>query len=229
MHHVIYLSGPMTGIPDFNYPAFDAATAKLRALGYTVLNPAEDFDADTELDYEEYIRKDIKHVLNATLLVLLPGWEESAGSHLEVAIAVGIGMPVALIEDVLVDEGEDITFIFNPHEGRRSLARLFGLAEQQESTDSILDEAHELVHGDRGEDYGHPLDDFSKTALIWSAIFGIPVEPEQVALGMIGVKMSREINKAKRDNRVDGAGYFETLDMVVNERARRAQVTREAL
>jgi hypothetical protein len=33
---------------------------------------------------------------------------------------------------------------------------------------------------------------------------------------MIGVKMSRECNRPKRDNRVDLAGYAETLDMVVN-------------
>ena len=31
---------------------------------------------------------------------------------------------------------------------------------------------------------------------------------------MVGVKISREANSPKRDNRVDGAGYFETLEMV---------------
>lgn len=224
----IYLSGPMTGYPDFNYPAFDYAAAKLRALGYNVLNPAEDFAGDTELDYEEYIRKDIKHVLTADLLVMLDGWEGSAGSHLEVAVAVGIGMPVALIDDVLSDDPDDLNYIFNPYEGRKALAVLFGLEEDASApAQSILEEAQSLVHGDRGEAYGHPFDDFSKTALIWSAIFGIPVTPEQVALGMVGVKISREINKPKRDNRVDGAGYFETLDMVA-QRREELQVTKEA-
>ena len=82
--------------------------------------------------------------------------------------------------------------------------------------DSILYEAHNLVHGVRGEDYGHPYEDFSRTAKIWSAILGVDVTPEQVALCMIGVKISRECNKPKRDNRIDIAGYAETLDMVVN-------------
>ena len=84
--------------------------------------------------------------------------------------------------------------------------------------ESILFEAHNLVHGVRGEDYGHPYEDFSRTAKIWSAILGVDVTPEQVALCMIGVKISRECNKPKRDNRVDIAGYAEALDMVVNYR-----------
>jgi hypothetical protein len=87
--------------------------------------------------------------------------------------------------------------------------------------ESILEEAKRIVHGDRGENYGHPFEDFSRTAMIWSAILGIDVEPEQVALCMVGVKISREVNRPKRDNIVDGAGYFETLDMVKNERERR--------
>ena len=87
--------------------------------------------------------------------------------------------------------------------------------------ESILEEAKRIVHGDRGENYGHPLEDFSRTAKIWSAILGIEVTAEQVALCMVGVKISREVNRPKRDNIVDGAGYFETLDMVKKERARR--------
>ena len=91
---------------------------------------------------------------------------------------------------------------------------------------SILIEAHELVHGDRGADYGHPLDDFGRTAGAVSALLAHklkePLTAEDVAVVMICVKLSREMNVPKRDNRLDGAGYFETLDMVVNERARRA-------
>lgn len=90
---------------------------------------------------------------------------------------------------------------------------------------SILDEAKKIVHGDRGENYGHPFEDFSRTAQIWSAVLGINVTPEQVALCMVGVKISREVNRPKRDNIVDGAGYFETLDMVKKERQRRESMS----
>ena len=41
MKKTIYVSGPMSGLPDLNFPAFHAAAAELRALGHTVVNPAE--------------------------------------------------------------------------------------------------------------------------------------------------------------------------------------------
>ena len=92
---------------------------------------------------------------------------------------------------------------------------------------SILTEAQGLVHGDRNSDYGHPLDDFSRTAAIWTVLLGgklkdgARIEPEDVGLCMVGVKLSRQINRPKRDNLTDAAGYCETVRMVVDEKARR--------
>ena len=92
---------------------------------------------------------------------------------------------------------------------------------------SILTEAQGLVHGDRNSDYGHPLDDFSRTAAIWTALLGgklkdgARIGPEDVGLCMVGVKLSRQINQPKRDNLTDAAGYCETVRMVIDERARR--------
>lgn len=37
----VYLAGPMRGVPHFNFPAFHAAAAELRARGYVVFSPAE--------------------------------------------------------------------------------------------------------------------------------------------------------------------------------------------
>lgn len=87
---------------------------------------------------------------------------------------------------------------------------------------SILMEAEALVHGDRNESYGHPLDDFKRTAKMWSAILGIEIRPEQVGLCMIAVKLSRECHRPKRDNLVDIAGYAETVEWAKDERQRRA-------
>lgn len=86
---------------------------------------------------------------------------------------------------------------------------------EEEVPQSVLLEAEGLVHGPRQQSYGHPYADFSRTAALWSAILGVDVEPEQVALCMIAVKLSRECNAHKRDNLVDIAGYAETASMVM--------------
>ena len=81
--------------------------------------------------------------------------------------------------------------------------------------ETILQEAQRLVHGPRQQSYGHPFDDFTRTGRMWGAILGREdVPPELVALCLIAVKISREVNAPKRDNRVDIAGYAETLDLV---------------
>ena len=89
-------------------------------------------------------------------------------------------------------------------------------------SETILQEAQRLVHGDRQADYGHPLDDFTRTAAMWSAILGFAVKAEQVGLCMAAVKISRQCNHPKRDNMTDLAGYAATVQMVVEERIRRA-------
>jgi hypothetical protein len=85
--------------------------------------------------------------------------------------------------------------------------------------ESILHEAHRLVHGDRGEDYGKPWIDLGRTARIVNAILSDKLKEDltakDVAKMMIAIKLSRETNKAKRDNRADIAGYAEVLDMIV--------------
>ncbi len=88
-------------------------------------------------------------------------------------------------------------------------------------TQTILQEAQGLVYGARNEDYGHPLDDLARTAQIWSAILGTHVSADQVALCMIGLKVSRLCHKYKRDSVVDVAGYAGTLEMIDAERAKR--------
>lgn len=90
----IYIAGPMTGIPDFNYPAFDAVAAELRSQGAEVVCPTELHDGDTGRGYEFYLRLGLKALLDCDEVVLLPGWGDSAGARLEAQIAVALGMDV---------------------------------------------------------------------------------------------------------------------------------------
>ena len=91
----LYISGPISGMPDLNFPAFNEAAAKLRAAGYTVTNPAE-MDAQDNgktLTWEEYMRRDIKVLMDCDGVALLPGWSYSRGANLEVDIAKRLSMP----------------------------------------------------------------------------------------------------------------------------------------
>lgn len=103
------------------------------------------------------------------------------------------------------------------------------VAAEKAARNSVLTEADGLVHGDRNAAYGHPLDDFSRTAGMVSAMLGHklkePLTAEDVILIMCQVKISRQINKPKRDNMVDLAGYAECADWVIEERARREERT----
>lgn len=85
---------------------------------------------------------------------------------------------------------------------------------------TILTEAHELINGPRADAYGSATDNGTRTALIWQAILGFPITPEQVMLCLLGLKIAREVHKPGRDNRVDMAGYAAVVDMVHVERER---------
>ena len=90
---MIYLSGPMTGLPGHNFPAFHAEAARLRALGYTVVNPAE-INHVRPGDWHQCLRADLKALLDCDAIVLLDGWETSQGAHLELHVAHRVGLEV---------------------------------------------------------------------------------------------------------------------------------------
>lgn len=91
---MIYLSGPMTGYIGWNYDAFHNAAKYLRDMGYEVFNPAEVFGGETTLPREDYMREDIRALLDCDTVMMLDGWQESEGAKLEYEIAKAIGLPV---------------------------------------------------------------------------------------------------------------------------------------
>lgn len=105
VNDVFYLSGPMTGLEDSNYPAFHAAADLLRLRGLSVLNPAETDAGSSDRSRSFYLRIDIENLLLATKVVLLPGWDDSAGSQLEVAIARELGLELLKYPDLTTIEG----------------------------------------------------------------------------------------------------------------------------
>lgn len=93
MSRAVYISGPMTGLPEFNFPAFNAKAAELRAAGHDVINPTEHGE-DGCTEWHEFLRKDIRLLMDCYAIHMLPGWENSKGARLELHIARELGMRV---------------------------------------------------------------------------------------------------------------------------------------
>ncbi len=96
----VYISGPMTGLPLLNKPAFTAAARELREAGYEVVNPAE-LDLGEGASWEAYMRHDIRALCDCDILALLPGWMDSKGAHLEVHIAHRIGLKLYTVAELV--------------------------------------------------------------------------------------------------------------------------------
>ncbi len=100
----VYLSGPMTGHPESNFPAFHAAAAALRAKGLEVVNPAEINVKGAENAADSYmacLRADLRAMMDCEAIALLAGWEKSNGANLELHVAHRVGMDVLFVDQLL--------------------------------------------------------------------------------------------------------------------------------
>ncbi len=113
----LYIAGPMSGIPHFNIPAFDAMAAKLRALGHEVVSPAELDGPETRAaiyasktgshrdlppgeTWGFYLSRDVRLLADDGIegVVVLPGWGKSKGARLETFVACALlDKPVYLL------------------------------------------------------------------------------------------------------------------------------------
>lgn len=114
-------------------------------------------------------------------------------------------------------------------------------ADEPKKVESILEEALRVTGGDRRRDYGSAKVNHDRIALLWAAWDVIssgsdeeiaaalsairPLAPEyreldsarDVAMKMILLKIAREANTPKRDNKVDMAGYARCLSQIDGE------------
>ena len=112
----VYISGPMSGIPESNFPAFHAAAASLRSLGIDVVNPAEINPGQPPADgagkeafdafYNACLRADIREMMGCDAVALLPGWQHSKGANLELHVAHRVGMRIYALHELLLDQFE---------------------------------------------------------------------------------------------------------------------------
>lgn len=99
----VYISGPMSNMPDLNFPAFNAAAAQLRQRGYDAVNPV-DLNPDPGTPWHECMRAGLKALCDCDAICLLPGWENSTGAYLELHVAHRIGLRIHQLEDLCPSE-----------------------------------------------------------------------------------------------------------------------------
>lgn len=82
---VIFLSGKMSGLPDFGRAHFAEAEAKMKARGYIVLNPAT---LPIGMEDNKYMPICIAMLDAADEVLMLEGWDKSKGARVEFAYAI---------------------------------------------------------------------------------------------------------------------------------------------
>ena len=87
----IYISGPITGMPDLNKRAFCDAEGELCAAGFVAVNPVYNGLPDSAA-WHEHMRADIKMLMDCDGIAMLDGWWLSKGARLEKHLAERLGM-----------------------------------------------------------------------------------------------------------------------------------------
>lgn len=121
----LYIAGPMRGLPDFNFPAFDRARDAIAAMGHEPVSPADHdrevlwerhrrrpeemdgyatgdlarYNADARVSFEELLGWDLKQIIDADGIALLDGWERSTGAGHEVYVARATGKRVFFVHE----------------------------------------------------------------------------------------------------------------------------------
>lgn len=102
----VYVAGPMSNLPDFNYPAFYDAEKRLSRFGYDVENPARHFDGDQTRPYKDYMREAVRALTRCDAIYLMDGWEQSEGARFELEVSRRIGLAVMFEQDLEALEGD---------------------------------------------------------------------------------------------------------------------------
>lgn len=112
----LYISGPMRGIPRYNFDEFDSFAAYLTARNYEYINPADhDREVDPECEsrpdfatgdpslanldnFHQLLGWDLAQIASSECdgVVMLPGWENSTGAQHERYVAEACGKCVML-------------------------------------------------------------------------------------------------------------------------------------
>lgn len=94
----VYLAGPMSGIPEYNYPHFNRVAKMLREqFKLEVVSPAEQGFKDSpfgNVKYDEVLKLCINLIEDVDAIVLLEGWTNSYGAKQELKAALDLNKKI---------------------------------------------------------------------------------------------------------------------------------------
>lgn len=94
-NQTVYLSGPMTGLPDYNRSAFNLRAEAFRAAGYTVNNPAEiSVEHGLGKSYGFYFKRAMQQLLQSDVVYVFGDITQSKGAQTEINVAKMAEIPV---------------------------------------------------------------------------------------------------------------------------------------
>jgi hypothetical protein len=204
-----YIAGPMRGYPRYNFNAFDEAVTHLSFRGDEFISPA---DIDREHGFDPYklphdhdwsqvpelvpqsaaVRRDVAAILECDAMYMLKGWQSSDGATAEYYIAKWLGLHV---------EFEDHT-------------------EDPDYVPDVIEEAGRLASVDRQSTYGHPIENWQRIVDSFAPMIqhkmkdGETLDIHDYWRLMVITKVSRDVHKPKRDNKVDIVGYVQCAQQV---------------
>lgn len=184
----VYIAGPMSGIDNYNFPAFNAMADKMRAAGWHVENPA-DHGLVTGAEWGDYLRYDIGCLASCEAIMLLPGWTASRGARLEVSIAKELGIKFIYADGAehapAVERQEPVTDSREREEFERAVTALYGHADLRKRTDGCY--ANEQIQSawwgwkERG---GVPV------CIYWDAPTGNCIDKKEATIAQLQVRIA---------------------------------------
>lgn len=188
-------SHPDSKVREARFIAANRAAYRLMQRGDVVFSPIShshpiEVESGVIGDHEFWAKQDDAFQDRAThvAVLMIEGWKESRGVQREIQIATETDIPIEYLDHKWAEP------LFTPK--RKTAYEL----------------AAEVTAGERKSDYGDAFENHSRIASIWSGILNRTVSAREVILCMIGVKLSREANRPKQDNRTDIIGYAKIDD-----------------
>lgn len=97
----VYISGPITGVPDY-MEKFELAEKEMIEKGFAVVNPAKiNYGMPEDMTYEEYLEIDIRLIDLCDAIYMIRGWEMSLGANREYGYALGKGKTITYQQENL--------------------------------------------------------------------------------------------------------------------------------